>query len=351
MDQTRFSVDSNGSIGCTFFEWSIHWLSDQQTYYSWYKNKPIGLVSNPITETNAHKHLKNHPQGSHATKECIEVITNQSYNKLVSCYPTNYDITGISELFNIPDTYENRCYLKNLALDDLNKRLKYLQDYNFQIFHIYMSNKTSSYLNLPSRTLTRLKSQHLIDFKNAKDLIVDYLNVYFSESLNKISIKEVWDFRELLAISLSSNLSEQFLIEDFKNYKNNLQLSQRHKFIVVEDLWYNGEEIIVDCLDFLNLQVSQSRMKEWKLIYKDWQKIQMKDLTFVNNLDHIVDAIVNNYHFNLARFNLTTIHEAIIQSRLIRDHNLTIKNFELEKFPNNTQDIHNLLEENFHSIL
>ena len=40
--------------------------------------------------------------------------------------------------------------------------------------------------------------------------------------------------------------------------------------------------------------------------------------------------------------------EAIVQHILIYKYNLNLKNWQLKKFPDNTQDLHKLLETNIH---
>ena len=37
--------------------------------------------------------------------------------------------------------------------------------------------------------------------------------------------------------------------------------------------------------------------------------------------------------------------EIVIQNKLITEHNLTIQGYGLETFPNNTKDLHNLIED------
>ena len=54
---------------------------------------------------------------------------------------------------------------------------------------------------------------------------------------------------------------------------------------------------------------------------------------------------------DLTRFNLDIVRESTIQHVLIYKHGLTLKSWGLEKFPNNTQDLHLLLEPNiYHEV-
>lgn len=351
MQQTRFSVDSNGSIGCTFLEWSIHWLNGQQSYYFWGENKPIELVSDPFTGINAHKHSKNHPTGAEETKKCVEIITNQTNNKLVSCYSCDMRYDYCSEYTKTPNTDENRYILDSFINEDRQHRIDFLRSSGFKLIHIFLPHRLSVYSDLPVRSLGVKTLTGVKIYSSPEYYIEDHLNTYFSESKNKYTSFKLWDFRELIALTLASKVQETDRFRKSNQYKKTLLNSFPNKIIIAEDFWCETEERIIEIMNFLELGVNQKRLIEWRTICHHWQKIQLQRLSFINNLDLIADAIVNNYAYDLCRFNLTIIHEAIIQSRLLRDYNLTIKNFELEKFPNNTQDIHKLLEENFHTIL
>jgi hypothetical protein len=54
---------------------------------------------------------------------------------------------------------------------------------------------------------------------------------------------------------------------------------------------------------------------------------------------------------SLERFNLDFYKEVIIQNALLYKQNLNLKNWQLEKFPANTQDLHKLLEPNIHQLI
>lgn len=71
---------------------------------------------------------------------------------------------------------------------------------------------------------------------------------------------------------------------------------------------------------------------------------------FSRNFDNIIDAIVNNRFMSLSRYRLDLIKEALIQSALITKYNLNLMCYGLDKFPDNTQDLHSLLEPNTHII-
>jgi hypothetical protein len=64
-------------------------------------------------------------------------------------------------------------------------------------------------------------------------------------------------------------------------------------------------------------------------------------------VDEIVDDILYNRPRNLLDFELDLLQEAIIQQKLIKNYNLNLQNWQLDKFTN-TQQLHKLLEPNVH---
>jgi hypothetical protein len=71
-------------------------------------------------------------------------------------------------------------------------------------------------------------------------------------------------------------------------------------------------------------------------------------LNFCWNIDNICESIVNNYYLDIGAYNLDFWQEAILQHILIYKYKLNLKNWQLEKFPTNTQALHKLLEPNIH---
>ena len=101
-------------------------------------------------------------------------------------------------------------------------------------------------------------------------------------------------------------------------------------------------------MDFCELPIDQARLDSWLVVYREWQQLQLNILEFTFNYQHIVDAIVNNWYYKLD--NLTFEQEIVIQHCLIYQHGLNLQTWQLEKFPDNTQQLHRLLEPNTHKI-
>ena len=85
------------SVGCTFLDWSIHFLSGQTDFFN-HKQGWIPLSQNPLTKINAHGHLKNHTSGLSRTQDVIRIL--QTQNKLTSFYPSFLVIDEVADKLN-----------------------------------------------------------------------------------------------------------------------------------------------------------------------------------------------------------------------------------------------------------
>ena len=102
---------SRNSVGCTFAEWSIFWLSGQTEYFNVRQGKPTTLTNNPVRLHNSHNHHTNNPESPFDIRRAINILTQQS--SLTSLYPSpgfnsNYQCSEIIECFfekNIPMLY------------------------------------------------------------------------------------------------------------------------------------------------------------------------------------------------------------------------------------------------------
>jgi hypothetical protein len=100
-------------------------------------------------------------------------------------------------------------------------------------------------------------------------------------------------------------------------------------------------------LAHLKFDLDTSKLESWQQIYKKWQQPQLDSLEFMFNCQRIVNSIVNNHWLEI---DLTFEQEVVIQHCLIYHHGLNLKTWMLEKFPNNTQELHKLLEPNIHVL-
>ena len=175
----------------------------------------------------------------------------------------------------------------------------------------------------------------LLSFFN-KDYITWKEQVPESDSL--------WNRREFIALNLRPwDISTL-------NLEKNIDFSLPHLYLDGQELWYNGESTLIKVMQYLNISIDSNRLASWLPIYKSWQTIQLNLLKFYWNFDHICDSIVHGYDYDLSEYNLDLWKEASIQHAMIYKYGLNFKTWHLEKFPNNTKELHTLLEDNLHPI-
>jgi hypothetical protein len=190
----------------------------------------------------------------------------------------------------------------------------------------------------------RALSYLLLDYKttatNAQQLNDEFQTVFFNKSLldwQDRGLTEIWDVRERLA------LDTRPFDQDLINFVPDLQ----HPYLWINsfDLWTRTPDVLEKIMKFLELPINDEKFNQWLPICREWQKIQLDSLAFCFNQEHIVKAIINNWHYEI---DLTFDQEVIIQHCLIYQHGLNLKTWQLEKFPGNTKDLHKLLEPNIH---
>jgi hypothetical protein len=345
--KTIFSVSSNGALGGTFLEWSIHWLAGNDTYYH-STHGYIPLVSNPISSDsiNAHNHRKNHPSGLTRTQKTLEKLSNLPDNTLCSLYPFALYYFDSAKLLNL--TVNDQVDKDTLNLIVQNTKEDWTRTWEYlgssKVNRIFIKLPDSLYLYYSSGPRS-LEKQLFVDstYSSADEHDDDLFNRFFKDSLLQYkNDMQIWDKRELLALTIP--------VEKNDDMYSGTDFTQVHKFINAQSLWHDGENTVLELMEYLRLPVNNDRLSEWRPVYQIWQQIQFKILNLLYDLDFIVEAVVNNYNFDLSKYNLSLYQEAIIQHKLMRQHNLTIKNWQLSKFPNNTKDLHALLEENFHTF-
>jgi len=336
-------ITSTKSLGCTFVDWSVHFLSGQTDYFHLPTSQWQPLSHDPVTDINAHIHLKNQPAGMEQAADYIEKFKTLPTDKIFSLYPTQQHFDVAAEKLNISlDTVHvssNLEKIKRYLDQDYNRVFRLCNDQDVKLVYVAADPSVEMYhLNIRSldRFLTQSQQPISID-----DVAQEHQLLFFKHSIeqwNKLNLTSRWDQRERMALD-SRPLDN---VDDIK-----LDFEYPHLWINCQDLWCRGQDTLLKILDYVGLSVDQTRLQQWHPIYAKWQKRQLEILEFGHNYKHIVDAIVNNWDYKI---NLTFEQEVVIQHCLIYQHNLNLKTWQLEKFPNNTKDLHKLLEPNIHSI-
>lgn len=173
--------------------------------------------------------------------------------------------------------------------------------------------------------------------------IVDKRNkLYFPDAAVKFG-NEIWDKRELWALCFRhQDPSTVPRVEDL------LDQSRPHLYYTTDDVWNGFDRCLEEICHTWDLKIDHDRWQEWQKIYQEWRTVH--DPYFARHLPRIVDAVVNNKYLSLRRFRMNFFMETILLHELIFKHNLNLKNWKLDKFPANTQDLHKLLEPNVHQL-
>jgi hypothetical protein len=289
-------------VGCTFVDWSIHFLAGKQQYYSFDQCKWIPLVANPLTEYNAHQHDRNHPIGLE------NVITTIQHAKrmpdgLYSMYP-----------FVTPGIMQRQQEFSDIVESCID---------HADVIFIH-KDKTANWYDY-------------VDHVRADDQIPHSINT------QSHGLKHTWDIREHLALDMRFLNPDQFNIEDTADF------SKLHFRASASDLWCRGVDLFQHIMRYLDLPIDPVRWKNWIPIYHEWAQKPLALMHFGDNFDDTVKCIVNGWHKELPEYTLE--QEAMIQHALIYRHNLNLRTWQLEKFPRNTIELHKLLEPNIHALV
>jgi hypothetical protein len=322
------NVVTDPAVGGTFLTWSLHYLSGHKTYYHARQEKFLDLTDNPLTTINAHNFKTNQVEVEEDFESIFTALKNTDTDTFHTLYLHNFKTT--------PFTTTSKCLLTTNAISQL-------QDTNDKIIVLYTSNKNNLYFSkFNSRTLHR-KLNAFEKYESFEEQHSDFINTFFSASKKvweNMGMTNIWDHREFLALNLRPF--------EFCSVLPNVDLTKSHYKLDTFELYNHFDKTIIDLFDFLKLTLDKTRWDHWLSIYKTWQNIQTDRILFVEYFDCIIESIINNYYLDLKRFNLDIINEAVIQHELIYKYGLTIKGYGLEKFPDNTQDLHKLLQSNIY---
>ena len=310
--------------------WSYHWLCGHDTYHRMGKGL-ITLPTDPSTGLNAHNFDKNSHRGYKAWQESISIYQQLENHSPVAFYgcPLNYtDLTATS--VDVEDVIDK----------DYATAINLITSLAIPLILIVESDSDPYYF---SKVRSFDQSQPLImSAHGVPKYLIDKLdsffaNTYYQESINCDDMK-IWDLREFIAFNY-----KHIFLQTKTNYKTLIDFTQPHLYINSKELWHDGENCIRNIMKYLGENIDESRWKHWVEIYRKWQTVHLDVLRFGWNLPHVIDAIINDYDYDLTVLELDLVRESIIQGHLI-DRSLNLRTWQLEKFPNNTKDLHDLLE-------
>jgi len=340
----KICVTSVYSLGCTFIDWSIHFLSGQTQFYRADLDQYLDLSHDPLTSTNAHGHRKNHPCGSAELTQFLEQFNQHADQGIFSAYPHIIPGDQAAQVLSIPlnqvHKEHNHTAVLDYVLEDFNKFFKICNDTNTKLIFVAMDKRTILH-HQSVRSLDRLSWKRK---KPSSDEEVrnEMQEIFFSESIekwNQMNLNNIWDRRERIALD-TRPLHNRYVDSTF-------DFQYPHLWINCQELWLTPVGTIKKILKYLEIEIDKDRLRAWLPISQKWQQLHTNLLEFCYIQPHIVDAIVNDWDYEI---DLTFEQEAIIQHFLIYQHNLNLKTWQLEKFPNNTRELHKLLEPNTHQV-
>jgi len=354
MEKPIICLTSKTSLGNSFLDWTIHYLSgtvnflhvDQQ-YTSVQRSK---LKTNPLTFESSsvgdsHNHPKNHPHGSVEVEKTLATLKPlKQPDELLSIYaqPLSFIETANKKYGNINFDFVNNKKkvedLRSLCKDDYNKIFNICEVNSIPV--IYLEDNIWNCTYKPRHKVTLDSDGKKCWAKDYKEVIFNHINWCFPDSKHQFD-DNIWDTREYLALHL-----RPYEQNDWK-----IDYSYAHYFVEANSLWTDGEHTIKHIMDYLNLSINKDRYNSWYPIYKTWQGMHLARLRLPQNIDYVCNAIINGYSHDLTQYNLDLYDEAFIQHMLVYKHHLTLQNWELYKFPSNTKDITPLLEEAFYANL
>jgi hypothetical protein len=296
---------ATGELGCTFLNWSFHWLSGDE--YSWEHKKGswVKLPSNPLTEHNAHLFEKNF------------------YNSFEEWKKTTNTFLGF-DIEKKDFTFFGSCY------DELQSKIKFVLDKKIKI--IFLGCDYSGY-KLFKRTDFSVFQSRRQRYLN----LVTSLKTYFHtvpkiESLVDSPLKA----RNFLSLSLKhlKKTDDLQLIQ-----KENFESDKNFLFINLRNFLLDGEKCLRGVFNFLGRKIDQNRLNQWIPIHARWKKFLLPTLNFYDDLPVILASIINGSSHSLKKYRLDIFTEAIIQHELMKQHRDRLLIGHLNKFPDNTKDL------------
>ena len=334
---------STFSIGCTFVDWSIHFLAGKKQYYSFEQQSWIPLVSNPLTDCNAHGHDRNHPEGIKNITAMMQQAKNMPDDELYSMYPCASTTSYVRKKLNLEPEYCSEEYFNQVQqdwyVDEYSKIFDLCSDHARVIF-IHDNQYTNWF-----RPFGHQRIKHkVIDDEKAE---MEYRKQSFhKKSINKwksLGLENIWDVRERQA------LDTRILNLSTTKFTDRCDFSKPHFRASVSDLWHRGVQLFHQIMTYLDIPIDTDRLAQWIPVYYEWAQKPLALMQFGDSFDDTIKCIVNGWYKELPE--LTFDQEVIIQHALIYKHNLNLKTWQLEKFPRNTLELHKLLEPNVHTLV
>lgn len=263
---------------------------------------------------------------------------------MLTLYPLNMDYETAAKECNVDlstvHIVENNNKIFNQQFQDFRDLWLYLQSVDSKIVYIEDDPNLILVRSEPRSTERGLTSSVAT---TVEEINQERQMLFFPTSMatwKELNLTDIWDERERQALDIRPFSSP------IDTRESMLPFEFPHIRITTSEFWNQGESVIKRVMSFCDLEIDQSRWDQWVNIYDTWKKVLEPRVSFCYRLPVILKCIVNNWYYDIGE--LTFIQEVIIQHCLIYKHNLNLKTWQLDKFPQNTQDLYKLLEPNIH---
>jgi hypothetical protein len=332
------------NTGGHFIIWSLYFLSGQAQHLVG-DNQIIDCVVDPdTTAKNFHQQKVLMSCGFEDTKEKYSKAVNFNSELPVVFFYIKVMSTNevLKKMFAITIVEANAAQ-QQLAIDyifeDTKKLVAWVQQHDFPLVQVEYNLNDLLNITYNDRYPSGLDGASTGSINTTWEI---YKKTFFAGIDDKFN-NTTWDNREKLAL-IFYNYTPHGLL-----YSSAINKKLPHLLYTTDDVWNDLFSVVNEILHFIDISISSTRISQWQLIYNDWRL--KHDQYFSRHFDRIINAIVHNEYLSLERFNLDFYKEVIIQNALLYKHNLNLKNWQLEKFPANTQDLHKLLEPNIHQLI
>lgn len=329
-----FIVHHGNGIGWHFLDWSIKYLSNDTKNFLFQNQEYQELISNPIGTSQAHNHkitfvyskeqlIEYNLIADSVNRDCSTIVLQNG----IATHTINGKNGSKENLKNLSPS--ERLQLAQITNDSIVELTKLAINLGFTVISIHLSNCHQLVPAYQSRQGYDFDTGEMLN--NNEDINDLWIKTFFSDTTDKFD-SNIWDKREQIALSMRPlvPIAITNIINEIPGVSS----------ISTEDFWINGKKLFVGA--------SETRQISWDKVYNQWKNLH--DTLLSRDYWTILNCIVNNKSMSLLDYNLNLAKEAFIQHGLIYKYNLNLKNWNLSKFPENTTDLHQLLEPNFHEI-
>jgi hypothetical protein len=338
MPKLNFVFVPHHNSGGHFINWSMYYLSGQLQHWDGQAICPVLDLSNIVQEKNAHQHRAVRANG---LAGCLEVIKKSQHIEIpvINVYVTALSVSkAMKQIYNVDAvsiTAEQHRVCNDAIIQDTKEMIEFLQN-NHRLSFVKYDNRDLLNTIYNDRCPCDINDQEL----QGIDAKLDLWQKQFYQGTDTRFGTEIWDRRELLSLIIK--------IEPLTCFDHLIDYRLPNLVYTTDDIWNNLPDVMTELLEYYQLPMDHSRWPSWQQAYWSWR--EKHDNHFSRCFDQIIEAIVNNHYMSLTRFKLDFYKELLIQHALITRHNLNLKTWQLNHFPNNTQQLHQLLEPNIHTL-